>query len=68
MQMNTLPQPSVGAALSRPPPIYRPSVTFHYPDDKGCAHLESQLPSSNYLPLSYLLIFASPRQVATHQR
>jgi len=31
MQINKLPRPSVGADLSRPPPIYRPPVPHRIP-------------------------------------
>ena len=34
VQINKLIRPSVGADLSRPSPIHRPSLDFHYPDQK----------------------------------
>ena len=34
VQINKLIRPSVGADSSRPSPIYRPSLDFHYPDQK----------------------------------
>ncbi len=38
MQINTLIQPSVGADLSRTPPIYRPSLDFPSPDENVKKH------------------------------
>jgi len=38
MDFKKLPRIPVGADLSRPAPIYRPSVAVRYPDEKAKVH------------------------------